>query len=222
MTTIMNQGIGDRVADDSPAMTAAELKTRREYLGLSTAWIAEQLVIGIRRLERMESGQEAHIPPVVTALLDDIDDETQDTVERMIATYRRKMKAAGTDPVPLYTYRTDKEYQLAGGKSPARWHRHVCARVADSARGVMLIYTTPADTTGVNIGERLSGVVTTTTDFGAFVSLRPDLEGLIHVSQIAAGKRIDNVEDYLKKGDEVAVEVVDVNCEGKVALKLLG
>jgi ribosomal protein S1 len=83
----------------------------------------------------------------------------------------------------------------------------------------MLVYTNPADTAGVNIGERRTGIVTNTTDFGAFVSLRPDVDGLIHVSQIAAGKRIDNIEDYLKKGDEV--EFVEVNCDGKVALKLV-
>ena len=209
------------MTEELPAMTACELQTTREFLGLSTSWIANKLVLNERRLVRMESGQEPNIPQVVVALLDDVYAETKETVERMIATYRRKMKAADGEPVPLYTYRTDIEYETAGGAFPSRWHRHVCARVADSVPGVMLIYSTPERELGINIGDRFTGVVSNITDFGAFVQLRRGLDGLIHVSKLAGGKRIDSVEDYVRRGDTVEVEVVDVDAKGRVQLKLV-
>ena len=207
---------------DLPAITPAELQVTREYLGLSTKWVAEQLVIGDRRLTRMESGQEPQIPQAVMTLLDDVYADTKETVERMVAVYRRKVKASGDEPVILYTYRTDVEYEKAGGKYPSRWHRHVCARVADAVPGVVLMHAVPeTPATGLNVGERLEGVVTNTTEFGAFVALRPGLDGLIHVSQLDEGKRVEAVEDYVSRGDVVNVEVVSIDDKGRVLLKLV-
>lgn len=122
-----------------PEMTPAELKAMREYLGLSTAWIAEHLVIGERRLQRMESGQE-QIPAVVVELIDAIQAETADLVKRMSATYRRQVKASAGDPVLLPTFRTDQYSQAAGLTYPSRWHRHLAARIADSCPGAIPTY----------------------------------------------------------------------------------
>jgi len=63
--------------------------------------------------------------------------------------------------------------------------------------------------------------VVKTTTFGAFVELAKGTDGLLHISNIAPGKRIDTVEDVLNKGDEVEVKVVEVDRErGRIGLRL--
>ena len=67
-------------------------------------------------------------------------------------------------------------------------------------------------------GKIYTGIVTKTTDFGAFVEIIPGKEGLLHISQIDI-KRINRVEDVLKRGDEVVVKLLDVDPEtGKMSL----
>jgi len=71
------------------------------------------------------------------------------------------------------------------------------------------------------VGERYLGTVVKVTTFGAFVSLLPGKDGLLHVSQIRklhGGARIDNVEDYLKVGEKVQVEVTEIDPRGKLSL----
>ncbi|MFM8894562.1 MAG: S1 RNA-binding domain-containing protein, partial [Actinomycetales bacterium] len=60
-----------------------------------------------------------------------------------------------------------------------------------------------------------------TTTFGAFVSLVPGKDGLLHISDVkklAGGKRIENVEEVLKVGDKVQVEIKEIDPRGKLAL----
>ncbi|KWW99720.1 Polyribonucleotide nucleotidyltransferase [Carbonactinospora thermoautotrophica] len=71
------------------------------------------------------------------------------------------------------------------------------------------------------VGERYLGTVVKTTTFGAFVSLLPGKDGLLHVSalrKLHGGKRIENVEDVLNVGDKMQVEVVDIDARGKLSL----
>ncbi len=67
------------------------------------------------------------------------------------------------------------------------------------------------------IGEKYHGKVVTIQSFGAFVELFPGKDGLLHISRMAKG-RIDKVEDMLNVGDEVDVEIIDVDERGKVSL----
>lgn len=120
-----------------PEMTAAELKAQREYLGLSTQWIAETLVIGQRRIERMEAGRE-DIPHVIVSLIDEAQAEAKMLVQQYTAVCRRKVKAAAGASVLLPTYRTDKSSAAEGLKYPSRWYRHIAARVADACPGAIL------------------------------------------------------------------------------------
>jgi len=69
-------------------------------------------------------------------------------------------------------------------------------------------------------GMKLPGIVTNITKFGAFVNILPGRDGLLHISKIGGGKRIDRVEDVLDLGDEVEVRVDDVDPNGKVSLSL--
>lgn len=71
------------------------------------------------------------------------------------------------------------------------------------------------------VGERYVGTVVKTTTFGAFVSLMPGRDGLLHISQIrriVGGKRVENVEDVRNVGDKVEVEISELDQRGKVSL----
>ncbi|WP_319445382.1 MULTISPECIES: polyribonucleotide nucleotidyltransferase [unclassified Mycobacterium] len=68
------------------------------------------------------------------------------------------------------------------------------------------------------IGERFLGTVVKTTDFGAFVSLLPGRDGLVHISKLGKGKRIAKVEDVVKVGDKLRVEIADIDNRGKISL----
>ncbi len=71
------------------------------------------------------------------------------------------------------------------------------------------------------IGERYMGTVVKTTTFGAFISLTPGKDGLLHISQIrklAGGKRVENVEDVLKIGEKVQVQIAEIDPRGKLSL----
>ncbi len=71
------------------------------------------------------------------------------------------------------------------------------------------------------VGERFLGTVVKTTTFGAFVSLLPGKDGLLHITQIRklhGGARIDNVDDVIKVGDKIQVEIREVDDRGKLSL----
>ncbi len=68
------------------------------------------------------------------------------------------------------------------------------------------------------IGERFLGTVVKTAAFGAFVSLVPGKDGLVHISKLGNGKRIGKVEDVVKVGDKIRVEVTDIDNRGKISL----
>ena len=78
-----------------------------------------------------------------------------------------------------------------------------------------------ANPTMPEVGERYLGTVVKTTTFGAFISLVPGRDGLLHISEVKkiAGKgRIENVEEVLKVGDKIQVEIKEIDQRGKLSL----
>ena len=78
-----------------------------------------------------------------------------------------------------------------------------------------------ANPTMPEVGERYLGTVVKTTTFGAFVSLTPGRDGLLHISQLrklAGGKRVENVDDVVKIGQKVHVQIGEVDPRGKLSL----
>ena len=69
----------------------------------------------------------------------------------------------------------------------------------------------------VEVGKTYKGVISSIVQFGAFVTLPGAKDGLCHISEIAH-ERVDNVEDHLKKGQEIEVKVLDINDHGKIKL----
>lgn len=69
----------------------------------------------------------------------------------------------------------------------------------------------------VEVGKVYKGVVKKVVEFGAFIGVLPNQDGLLHISEIAH-ERVQNVQDYLKEGDEIEVKVIEVDRAGKVRL----
>jgi polyribonucleotide nucleotidyltransferase len=73
----------------------------------------------------------------------------------------------------------------------------------------------------VEVGDEYDGKVVKTTTFGAFIELAKGTDGLLHISNVSPGSRVEAVEDVLNKGDEVKVRVVEVDRErGRIGLRL--
>jgi polyribonucleotide nucleotidyltransferase len=71
------------------------------------------------------------------------------------------------------------------------------------------------------IGERYLGTIVKITNFGAFISLTPGKDGLLHVSklkQLSGGKRVEKVEDLLVVGQKLQVEITEIDSRGKISL----
>jgi polyribonucleotide nucleotidyltransferase len=90
-------------------------------------------------------------------------------------------------------------------------------KVAEAERQVMLIVDPPS----AHVGEVYEGRVVNITKFGAFVNILPGRDGLVHISKLGGGKRIDKVEDVLALGDAIEVEVEDIDPNGKISLRPL-
>ncbi|GAB3593615.1 polyribonucleotide nucleotidyltransferase [Angustibacter peucedani] len=89
---------------------------------------------------------------------------------------------------------------------------------ADAARSMINAIANP---TMPEVGERFLGTVVKTTTFGAFISLLPGKDGLLHISEIrklVGGKRIDSVDDVLAVGQKVQVELKEIDPRGKLSL----
>jgi len=89
--------------------------------------------------------------------------------------------------------------------------------VAEAKRMIELILNPPE----ADIGGIYNGKVVNITKFGAFVNILPGRDGLLHISKLGAGRRVDRVEDVLSLGTEVEVRVDDIDPQGKVSLSLV-
>ncbi len=90
--------------------------------------------------------------------------------------------------------------------------------VAEAERQIRLILDPPS----AEVGKTYEGKVVNITKFGAFVNILPGRDGLLHISKLGGGKRIERVEDVLQLGDAVEVRVDDIDPNGKVSLSLVG
>ncbi len=78
-----------------------------------------------------------------------------------------------------------------------------------------------AITADVEVGKIYAGKVVKIVDFGAFVAVLPGKEGLLHISQISE-ERVEKVSDYLQEGQDVKVNVLDVDPKGRIKLSMKG
>jgi polyribonucleotide nucleotidyltransferase len=89
------------------------------------------------------------------------------------------------------------------------------------ALGDALVERIRSMTKDVEVGDTFTGKVVKTTTFGAFVELSKGTDGLLHISNVKPGERVDTVEDVLERGQEIDVRVVEVDRErGRIGLRL--
>jgi polyribonucleotide nucleotidyltransferase len=86
--------------------------------------------------------------------------------------------------------------------------------VEEAERQIRLILDPPT----AEVGAIYQGKVVNITKFGAFVNILPGRDGLVHISKLGGGKRIDSVESVLSLGDDLEVRVEDIDPQGKVSL----
>jgi polyribonucleotide nucleotidyltransferase len=97
----------------------------------------------------------------------------------------------------------------------------VLVYAANGELGDALVDRIRSMTKEVEVGDEFTGKVVKTTTFGAFVELAKGTDGLLHISNVAPGRRIATVEEVLNKGDELNVRVVEVDRErGRIGLRL--
>ncbi len=95
---------------------------------------------------------------------------------------------------------------------------YVAAATGEAADAAIEQINSIANPQQPKVGERYLGTVVKTVAFGAFVSLTPGRDGLIHISKLGGNKRIENVEDVVNVGDKIEVEIADIDNRGKISL----
>ncbi len=98
---------------------------------------------------------------------------------------------------------------------------YVGATKGEAAEAARAAINAIANPTMPEVGERYLGTVVKTTNFGAFVSLLPGKDGLLHISKLrglAGGKRVEAVEDVLSVGQKVQVQIAEIDDRGKLSL----
>jgi hypothetical protein len=137
-----------------PLMTPAELACTRQFLGFSWSQLADYLGLGnaadsvaagVRRIQRMERGEEG-IPEGIVNEIDELYEAATSLVNNLVIQYRKRVKKAETEEdggdVILFTQRDDDPIpeDARGPRYPACWHRAVCARVAAQVPGLIIDY----------------------------------------------------------------------------------
>lgn len=128
------------------SMSGAELRCLREWLGLTTRWLAEHLDVAERSVHRWESNVQ-RIPEGVAAEVLRLSQLTHEVLDGLALDLLDK-----TDPGVAVTYRTEEDYHahrmsiLLGEplpvEWPASWHRAMCARLVDQVPGLRITYWT--------------------------------------------------------------------------------
>jgi polyribonucleotide nucleotidyltransferase len=90
--------------------------------------------------------------------------------------------------------------------------------VDEARRRIELILDPPL----AEVGKTYAGKVVNITKFGAFVNILPGRDGLLHISRLGGGRRVERVEDVLELGQPVEVVVQDIDPQGKISLALIG
>lgn len=121
--------------DEDDPMTDAELRVVREWLGLTTRWLADHLGVAERTVHRWENGA-SPIPDGVRLAVERIEEQTANVVTAAVATLNDARDAA------MLTYRTDADYRAHHPEQPwpASWHRAVAARIAHEVPGLEIAY----------------------------------------------------------------------------------
>ncbi|WP_018588763.1 helix-turn-helix domain-containing protein [Salinispora arenicola] len=127
--------VDDAAPPEDERMSDAEFRVVREFLGLSVEWLASYLGVSVRTVRQWEQGRDP-VPEGVRAALEDIERRTDAFVDGLVG------KILDIPDPCVRVYRSDEEYHAAHPdvEFPARWHRHVLARIAREVPGLRFAY----------------------------------------------------------------------------------
>ncbi|MCG2805761.1 DUF1870 family protein [Propionicimonas sp.] len=116
-------------------MSAAEFRCLREWLGLTTSWVAEHVGVAERSVHRWEAGA-MRVPEAVGAKMLQVSEVTYDALNTAVDHLMDLSEPS------IWTYRTDDDYRTHHPELdwPASWHRALCARIADEVPGLRIDY----------------------------------------------------------------------------------
>jgi len=199
-----------KVAGTEHIITALQLDTKLDGIpasvlaaALKQAHGARMTILGVMRGAITEPGEMSPYAPRIITLKVPVD-----KIGEVIGPKGKMINSIQDDTGAEITIEDDGTIYVGATDGPS----------ADAARDLINAIANPHMP---EVGERFLGTVVKTTTFGAFLSLLPGKDGLLHVTQIRklhGGKRIENVEDVIHVGDKIQVEIREIDDRGKLSL----
>ncbi|HEY3879601.1 MAG TPA: polyribonucleotide nucleotidyltransferase [Trebonia sp.] len=199
-----------KVAGTEEVITALQLDTKLDGIpasvlaaALKQAHGARMTILGVMRDAISAPGEMSPFAPRIITIKVPVD-----KIGEVIGPKGKMINSIQDDTGAEITIEDDGTIYIGATDGPS----------ADAARDVINSIANPHMP---EIGERFMGTVVKTTTFGAFVSLLPGKDGLLHVTQIRklhGGKRIENVDEVIHIGDKIQVEIREIDDRGKLSL----
>ncbi|MGA8464032.1 MAG: polyribonucleotide nucleotidyltransferase [Trebonia sp.] len=199
-----------KVAGTEHIITALQLDTKLDGIpasvlaaALKQAHGARMTILGVMRGAITEPGEMSPYAPRIITLKVPVD-----KIGEVIGPKGKMINSIQDDTGAEITIEDDGTIYVGATDGPS----------ADAARDIINAIANPHMP---EVGERFLGTVVKTTTFGAFLSLLPGKDGLLHVTQIRklhGGARIDNVDDVIKVGEKIQVEIREIDDRGKLSL----
>jgi polyribonucleotide nucleotidyltransferase len=199
-----------KVAGTEQVITALQLDTKLDGIpasvlaaALKQAHGARMTILGVMRDAIAEPGEMSPYAPRIITLKVPVD-----KIGEVIGPKGKMINSIQDDTGAEITIEDDGTIYVGATDGPS----------AEAARSAINAIANPHVP---EIGERFLGTVVKITTFGAFLSLLPGKDGLLHVTQIRklhGGRRIENVEDVIHVGDKIQVEIRDIDDKGKLSL----
>jgi polyribonucleotide nucleotidyltransferase len=199
-----------KVAGTEQVITALQLDTKLDGIpasvlaaALKQARGARMTILGVMRDAITEPGEMSPYAPRIITLKVPVD-----KIGEVIGPKGKMINSIQDDTGAEITIEDDGTIYVGATDGPS----------AEAARSAINAIANPHVP---EIGERFLGTVVKTTTFGAFLSLLPGKDGLLHVTQIRklhGGKRIENIDDVIHVGDKIQVEIREIDDRGKLSL----
>ncbi|MCW2941316.1 MAG: Polyribonucleotide nucleotidyltransferase, partial [Actinomycetia bacterium] len=199
-----------KVAGTEQVITALQLDTKLDGIpasvlgaALKQARGARMTILGVMRDAVSAPGEMSPFAPRIITIKVPVD-----KIGEVIGPKGKMINSIQDDTGAEITIEDDGTIYIGATDGPS----------ADAARDVINAIANPHMP---EVGERFLGTVVKTTTFGAFVSLLPGKDGLLHVTQIRklhGGRRIENVDEVIHIGDKIQVEIREIDDRGKLSL----
>ena len=199
-----------KVAGTEQVITALQLDTKLDGIpasvlaaALKQAHGARMTILGVMREAISEPGEMSPYAPRIITLKVPVD-----KIGEVIGPKGKMINSIQDDTGAEITIEDDGTIYVGATDGPS----------AEAARSAINAIANPHIP---EIGERFLGTVVKTTTFGAFLSLLPGKDGLLHVTQIRklhGGRRIENIDDVIHVGDKIQVEIREIDDRGKLSL----